>query len=47
MGGSLAAFALDGDGNLYIQFRPDTQEMYAEIPTPMITLEGRQEHAGN
>ena len=36
---------VDGDGNLYIQFRPDTQEMYAEIPTPMITLEGRSTDA--
>lgn len=32
---------LDEKGCLYLQFRPDTQEMYAEIPTPMITLEGK------
>jgi len=34
---------LDGDGMLYLQFRPDTQELYAEIPTPMISVEGRAE----
>ena len=38
---------LDGEGNLYIQFRPVTTERYAEIPTPMIILEGRQAHAEN
>lgn len=32
---------LDGEGRLYLQFRPDTNEMYAEVPTPMITLEGK------
>ena len=32
---------LDREGNLYLQFRPDTQEMYAEIPTPTITIEGK------
>ena len=32
---------LDPKGNLYLQFRPDTQELYAEIPTPLIQLEGR------
>lgn len=38
---------LDREGNLYLQFRPDTQEMYAEIPTPMIMLEGRDGHAAD
>ena len=38
---------LDDEGRLYLQFRADTQDMYAEIPTPMITLEGRREHAEN
>ena len=38
---------LDGNGNLYIQFRGDTQDMYADIPTPMINLEGRVDHAEN
>ena len=32
---------VDGEGRLFLQFRPDTQEMYAEVPTPMITLEGK------
>ena len=36
---------LDGDGKLYLQFRTDGQDMYADIPTPLINLEGRQEHA--
>ena len=35
------------DGKLYIQFRSDTQDMYADIPTPLISLEGRVEHAEN
>ena len=38
---------LDKDGNLYLQFRSISQDMYADIPTPMITLEGRLEHAEN
>lgn len=38
---------LDAAGQLFLQFRPDTQEMYAEIPTPMIILEGRLEHAAD
>jgi len=38
---------LDGEGRLYLQFRPNTNEMYAEVPTPMITLEGRLENAAN
>ena len=37
----------DGEGRLYLQFRPDMNEMYAEVPTPMITLEGRLENAAN
>ena len=36
---------LDGEGRLYLQFRSDSQDMYADIPTPMINLEGRLEHA--
>ena len=36
---------LDKDGNLYLQFRPATQELYADIPTPMITVEGKAENA--
>ena len=36
---------LDESGRLYIQFRSDSQDMYADIPMPMITLEGRKEHA--
>ena len=36
---------LDENGRLYLQFRSDSQDMYAEIPMPMITLEGRVEHA--
>jgi len=35
---------LDKEGNLYLQFRPTTQELYAEIPTPTITVEGRVEN---
>ena len=38
---------VDKDGTLYLQFRNDTQDMYADIPTPMISLEGRVEHAEN
>ena len=38
---------LDGEGRLYLQFRPDTKEMYAEIPTPLITLEGRLDNAAD
>ena len=33
----------NGEGNLYLQFRPVTQEMYAEIPTPMIIVEGKKD----
>ena len=38
---------LDQEGRLYIQFRSDTQDVYADIQTPMINLEGRLEHAEN
>ena len=38
---------IDGNGRLYVQFRNDSQDMYADIPTPMINLEGRLEHADN
>ena len=38
---------LDRDGRLYIQFRSDTQDVYADIQTPLINLEGRLEHAEN
>lgn len=36
---------IDKGGKLYLQFRKDTQDMYADIPTPLISLEGRVEHA--
>ena len=36
---------LDEDGKLYLQFRFNGQDMYADISTPLINLEGRQEHA--
>ena len=32
---------LDGEGKLYIQFRSDVQDQYADIPTPGILIEGR------
>ena len=38
---------IDAEGRLYLQFRNDTQDMYADIPTPLINLEGRLEHAEN
>jgi len=38
---------LDEKGRLYLQFRSNTQDMYAEIPTPLISLEGRAENAEN
>ena len=38
---------LDGEGRIYIQFRSDSQDMYADIPTPLINLEGRVDHAEN
>lgn len=36
---------LDAEGRVYVQFRPATQDMYAEVPSPMISLQGRIEHA--
>ena len=38
---------LDEKGRLYVQFRLNGQEMYADISTPLINLEGRTEHAEN
>ncbi|MBR6443765.1 MAG: hypothetical protein IKS46_08765 [Clostridia bacterium] len=38
---------LDEQGRLYIQFRLNGQEMYADISLPLINLEGRLEHAEN
>lgn len=38
---------LDEKGRLFLQFRPNTADMYADIPTPMINLEGRLENAEN
>ena len=38
---------LDKDGKLYVQFRLDGSEMYADISMPMINLEGRQENAAD
>ena len=38
---------IDAEGRLYVQFRNDTQDIYADIPTPLINLEGRLEHAEN
>ena len=38
---------LDSEGRLYLQFRSASQDMYADIPTPMINLEGRTDHAEN
>ena len=38
---------LDSEGKLYLQFRDNTSDMYADIPTPLINLEGRLEHAEN
>ena len=36
---------VSGDGRVYLQFRSDSQDMYADIPTPLISVEGRLEHA--
>ena len=33
--------ALIFEGKLYIQFRSDVQDQYADIPTPGILIEGR------
>lgn len=38
---------LGGDGKLYLQCRNNGQEMYADISTPLINLEGRVDHAEN
>ena len=38
---------LDGEGRVYVQFRSDTQDIYAEVPSPMINLQGRTAHAEN
>ena len=38
---------VDENGTLYLQFRTNSQDMYMDIPTPLITLEGRLEHAEN
>ena len=38
---------LDEKGRLYVQFRTDSMDMYSDIPTPMISLEGRLENAEN
>ena len=37
--------SLDEDGKLYVQFRLDGKDMYADISTPLIIVEGRQENA--
>ncbi len=36
---------VDGNGNLYCQFRPVSGENYTEIPAPALTLEGRVKDA--
>ena len=38
---------MNGDGEIFVQFRSDSQDMYAEAPMPMINLQGRLEHAEN
>ena len=38
---------LDPEGRLYLQFRSDSMNLYADITTPLISLEGRLEHAEN
>ena len=38
---------LNKAGELYLQFRADTQDMYAEIPTPLMMLEGRVSNAAD
>ena len=38
---------LDPAGRMYVQCRNGGADMYADIPTPMITLEGRLENAEN
>ena len=37
---------IDGDGNLYVQFRPASgDDTYTDIPAPTLTLEGRVKDA--
>ena len=38
---------MDAEGRIFVQFRLESQDMYAEIPSPMISLQGRLEHAEN
>ena len=38
---------LDSKGQLFLQFRSDSSDMYADIPMPMITLEGRVDNAAD
>ena len=38
---------VNGEGEIFVQFRSDSQDMYAEAPMPMINLQGRLEHAEN
>ena len=38
---------LDSKGRLYLQFRSDSADMYADISTPVINLEGRVENAAD
>ena len=37
---------LDGQGNLYCQFRPSAGESYMEIPEPTLTVEGKLKEGG-
>ena len=38
---------LDDQGNLYCQFQGTSDDGYQDIPLPMLTLEGRLQHAEN
>ena len=38
---------LDAKGRLFVQFRSVSQDMYSEVPAPMISLQGRVENAEN
>lgn len=38
---------VDGRGRLFVQFRPVSQDMYADIPSPQVMLEGRKTDAEN
>ena len=42
-----AADYVDRENRLFVQFRPASQDMYADIPTPQVVLEGRLTHAEN